>query len=142
MQAIIISAEDKNDAPICYFGNCPALFLCSWRYLRRPINNFSGQSGSARMVAGSRSSTSLTSCVSALNCADLHQIWLSSQTGAVSSLKENLVAVFTGVHIYILKGLNVCMSICFFLKLSWVTWKQVLFLIFTSEELVYVCLRR
>lgn len=30
----------KMHTSMCYFGNFPALFLCSWQYLLRPITNF------------------------------------------------------------------------------------------------------
>lgn len=109
---------------MCYFGNCPALPCPVVLVISEKANQqfFScGQSRYARMVAGSCSSTSLTSCISALNCADLHQIWLSSQTGAVSSLKEILITVFTGVHM--LMHTFRLLSICFW-KLSQLTWKQ------------------
>lgn len=128
-------------ASVCCLGNCPVLFLCSWQCLWWPINNFSAvdKVGLARMAAGSHSSTSLTSWFSALNCSYLLQVWLSSQTGAVSSLKESPAAAFTGAHI--LSSLNVGISIWFW-KISWVTWKQMLFLILTGDEPVYTYLSR
>lgn len=76
---------------------------------------------------------------SALSFSYLLQVWLSSQTGAVSSLKENPSAAFTGAHT--LSSLSTVISICFW-KVLLVTWKQVLLLIFKGEESLYTCLSR
>lgn len=111
----------KMHASMCCFGNCPALFLCSWQHLWWPINSFSAvdKMDLARMAAGSHSSASLMSWFSALNCSYFLQVWLPSQAGAVSSLKESPAAAFTGAHI-----LSSLISICFW-EILWVTWKQV-----------------
>lgn len=135
MLAIIILAEDKNACIHVLFWKLPC-FTPVFLVISVKANQqfFScGQIESARMATGSHSSTSLTSCVSALNCADLLQIWLSSQTGAVSYLNEKLAAVFTGVHTLEPECMHEHM---FFGSFRGLHRSKCFFLIFTGEELV------
>lgn len=80
MQAVIISAGDKMQGYVCYSRNWPALFL-----------EISVKANQHFLTV--EEVNTVTRYASALNRADLHQIWLPSQTGAVSS-----TAVFTSLQ--------------------------------------------
>lgn len=98
---MIISTGDKNACIHVLFWKLPCsipMFLAVPVMANQQIFSY-GQSGFCK--DGCRQPLlHFSDEFSALSCSYLLQVWLSSQTGAASSVEESPAAAFTGARIY------------------------------------------